>query len=177
MMKAIGELRIIKDHIYFRIIRRTRPLTIHTECMHKDNVWGAVQRVVYYGGNAMWFVVTPVNFDFVRTETGCGLKAQQWERIVLERYKWLAEHGQQIETHVHLRIKMSMYDSDEAMKRDVNAKILGAVSWLKNNGFNPSMIVFGWWSCNGFAIAAAKKAGLKTVERLDNYFIHDYDMA
>jgi len=175
-MKMFGELNIIKDHIHFRIIKRTKPLTIHTECMHKENVWKSAQQFVNMGGRAIWFVVTPVNFDFVQTETGCAMNRGKWERTIADRYKWLAEHGQQIEAHVHLRVKMSMYDSERMMENDARSKITGAAAWLNKNGFKPSRIVFGWWSYNRFAVNTAKEYGMDTVKRLDNYFIHDYDL-
>lgn len=176
MMGILGELRIIKDHIYFRIIMHTRPLTIHTECLHKDNVWKAVQRFVNSGGKVIWFVITPVNFDFVKIESGCVLSPSTWEKTILKRYQWLRDHGQQIEAHVHLRVKMGLYDSEAEAKKDIEKKVSGAAQWLRKNGFNISRVVFGWWSYNDFAIAVARENGLKTVKRLDNYFIHDYDL-
>ena len=51
-----------------------------------------------------------------------------------------------------------------------------ACDWLRDNGFHPSEIVFGWWSYDEAAAAAAKSCGLNVVKRLDYYFIHDYDL-
>lgn len=175
-MGALDELNIIKDHIHFRIIRRTRPLTIHTECLHKDNVWKAAQRFVNSGGKAIWHVATPVNFDFVKAESGCNLSLDAWKRRILERYRWLQKHGQQIDVHVHLRVKMELYDSNAECNKDIEGKVAGAVSWLRKNGFSPKEIAFGWWSYNDFAVDVARRHGLRTVETLDYYFIHDYDL-
>ena len=118
MMGLCGEIRIIKDHFYFRVIKRTRPLTIHTESLHKEGIWKAAKKFVESGGTAIWFVVTPVNFDFVNTESGCSLSRRSWEKLILERYRWLSEHGQKIEVHVHLRVKMKLYDSEHEAKKD-----------------------------------------------------------
>lgn len=175
-MNIFGEIGIIKDHLYYRVIKRTRPVTIHTECLHKENVWKAAQEFVSSGRKAIWFVVTPVNFDFISVESGCRMKKSEWENVVLERYKWLQSHGQTIELHVHMRVKMGLYDTESEADEDVESKVNGAYKWLKDNGFSPSKIVFGWWSCNQHAIDVARENGLQTAKRLDNYFIHDYDL-
>lgn len=175
-MSLKSELGIVKDHIYFRIITKTRPLTIHTECLHKDNVWDSAQRFVNSGRKAIWYVVTPSNFDFVKAESGCSLDRSRWEKTILERYLWLQEHGQQIEAHVHLRVKMGLYDSPSEARKDAESKIKDAAGWLRKNGFNPTKIVFGWWSYDDYAAKIAEKNNLNLTQRLDNYFIHDYDL-
>ncbi|MBN3037057.1 MAG: hypothetical protein JW834_01285 [Candidatus Diapherotrites archaeon] len=172
-MKLLDELRVWRDHWYFRWVKRTRPLTIHTECLHKDNVWKAAQGYVGSGRKAIWYVVTPVNMDFVRAETGCDFGEKEYEKTILERYKWLQEHGQEIQAHVHLRIKMSMY---EPSSKEPQEKIMKSVEWLRRNGFKVDKIVFGWWSFDDKSQAVAESLGLRVTQRLDNYFIHDYDM-
>lgn len=176
MMGVLNELRIIRDHFHFRLIRRTRPLTIHTECIHRDNVWEAAQRFVNSGKKAIWHVITPANFEFVNAETGCSTDRAAWEKVLLSRYRWLKEHGQKIELHVHLRVKMHLYESRPEAERDAKEKIEHACSWLRSNGFSPAEVVFGWWSCDDFAKGVASRLGLRTVGRLDYYFIHDYDL-
>jgi hypothetical protein len=173
-MKIADELRIIKDHWYFRLIKRTRPLTIHTECMHKENVWEATKKFVNEGGFGIWYVVTPVNYEFVKAQSGCRLSEQDFEKTILERYKWLQDHGQKIQAHVHLRVKMHMYSPEE--REDIGRKITDATKWLRKNGFEVDEIVFGWWSDDQEAVEIAGKNGLKKIGRLDYYFIHDYDL-
>ncbi len=174
-MDAFGELRIIRDHVHYRRIKRTRPLTVHAECLHDEQVWKAVKKFVTRKRSAIWYVLTPVNFDFVAAETGCTTSKKEWEKTVVERYKWLKNHGQRIEMHVHLRVKMGLYPSKEEMKKDVRAKIGGAVSWMRKNGFNPKKVVFGWWSFNDYAISVARGFGIEPTGRMDYYFVHDYD--
>lgn len=168
-------MRIVKDHWHFRSIKRTRPWAIHTECMHKENVWKATQKFVKSGNSALWFVVTPENFDFVKTETGVSMDQKKWEKTIADRYKWLKDQGQEIQLHVHLRIKMSMYSKEEAIK-DIEKKISGSIRWLKNIGIVPDKIVFGWWSFNDYAVKFANKNNMQVMGRLENYFIHDYDL-
>ncbi len=175
-MGILGELRIIKDHIYFRIIRCTRPLTIHTECLHNDKVWDSAKRFVASGKKAIWYVITPVNSGLANREAGCDMSRRSWEKTTLKRYLWLRDHGQQIEAHVHLRVKMGLYSSEKEARGDKEMKIRGAASWLRKSGFSPSRIVFGWWSFDEHAARIAEEEGLKVTQRLDYYFIHDYDL-
>jgi len=175
-MALLKELRIVKDHWYFRTIKRTRPWAIHTESLHKDNIWEATKRYVKNGNKAIWFVVAPVNYDFVKTESGINISKKDWEKRILERYKWLRKNNQEIQVHVHLRVKMELYESKKEEETDVRNKILDSVKWFRDNGFNVDKIVFGWWSYNKLAEDIAKEKGLKVIRRLNNYFIHDYDL-
>ncbi len=170
----MSELSIIYDHLRYKIVRRTRPLTIHTEALHKERVWAAVQQWVEKGNNAVWYVLAPMNWDFVVAEMGVSLSKKEYEKLILSRYRWLQEHGQEIQAQVHLRILPQMYES-EAEEKDVEEKVSGSIQWLKNNNFPVNKIVFGWWSFNQQAVDIAKKAGCEPVKRRDHYFIHDYD--
>lgn len=175
-MQIAKELQIMKDHWYFRLIKRARPWAIHTECLHKANVWQAAKMYVDSGMNAIWFVLTPANYEFVKAESGVNTSRKTWERILLERYKWLRDHGQEIQLHVHLRIKMDLYTSGAELDKDVKNKISDSVKWMKTKGFDVNKIVFGWWSYNRHAAAIAESHGLRVINRLDYYFIHDYDL-
>jgi hypothetical protein len=175
-MNIAKEFTIWKDHWYYRMIKRTRPWSIHTESLHKDTVWASAKKYVTSGKSAMWFVVTPANYDFVQTESGIEISKAQWEKLLLERYKWLQRRNQEIQIHVHLKIKMNLYPSSQKARADMKNKISRGVSWLRGNGFIVNKIVFGWWSYNQEAIDIATSYGLTTIDRLDYYFIHDYDL-
>lgn len=175
-MCILNEFKIIRDHWYFRMIKRTKPWAIHTEAIDNEHVWKGVQNYVKSGRKDIWFVVTPINFDFVHTQSSITTTKKKWEKLMIERYKWLKDNGQEVQIHVHLKIKMDLYKNDRVRKKDINDKITKAVKWMRNNGFDTDKIAFGWWSYNDYAIEVAKKLGLETVERLDNYFIHDFDL-
>jgi len=172
-MNILGEFKIIKDHIYFRIVKKTRPWAIHTECLHKNKVWDKVKEYVKKGKKTVWYVITPVDMDFVQVETGCDLTKAEYEKVLVERYKWLEQNGQELQLHVHLRVKMNMYEDED---KKIEEEITNAYNWMKKNGFNPNKIVFGWWSYNKKAENTANQLGLEVSTRLDNYFIHDYDL-
>ncbi len=174
-ISAMSELSIIYDHLRYKLVRRTRPLTIHTEALHKERVWSAVQKWVEAGNKAVWFVVAPMNWDFVSAEMGVSLSRKEYESVLLERYRWLQQHGQEIQAQIHLRILPQMYESEAEEKKDLEEKVAGSIKWLKANGFPVTKIVFGWWSFNQQAAAFAQQLGVDPVRRRDYYFIHDYD--
>ncbi len=178
-MGIIKELHVIYDHYKFKLLKKTKPLTVHTEAIFNDKVWEKVQEFVKSGRKVVWFVITPANYEYAIGEIGLDPKKiskEQYSKILLERYKWLQENGQEIQLHVHTIRFPEMYMSKEGLVADHESKIKEALEWLRNNGFNVTKIVFGWWSYNGDSIDVAKKYGLETVREMDHWFTHDFDM-
>jgi len=175
MMSFFGELRIITDHYRHKLLKRTRVMTIHTEVLYDDRVWEKVKKYVLSGKKAIWFVLTPVNLDFLLGNNGYQGSGKEYEKKVLPRYKWLQEHGQDVQLHVHLRTIPQLYETTEEARRDTEHKVKNGAEWLRKNGFNVDKIVFGWWSYNSISAEIAEKYGLKVVKRTDYYFLHDYD--
>jgi len=160
---------------YYRFARMTfnkifKTTAVHTEAIHNDKVWEKVKEFVK-NQDAEWFVLTPVDFEFAKTMFGFGGTAKQYEKTILQRYKWLQEHGQKIQLHVHLRYFVSMVS-----KKEQEEKIEGAINWMKKNGFDFDKIVFGWWSYNKISEEIVSKHGLVMPKYFDYYNIHDYDL-
>lgn len=175
-MSITNEFRIIRDHLKLKIIRKTRPLTIHTEAIYNEDVWRAVKAFVNSGKKAVWYVLAPTNLDYVRVHFDFRGRPEEYERTILKRYKWLAEHGQEIQLHVHLLKEMYMYGPRSRALAEQKKKISDAVEWMRANGFDVKKIVFGWWMYDRDSVAIAAKLGLKTIKRTDFYFIHDFDL-
>ncbi len=169
------ELKVIKDHYRFRVIKRMRPLHIHTEALYKDEVWKRVQQFVESGRSAVWFCLTPVNYEYINIEFGCKLSKAQYEKVLLQRYKWLADHGQEIQLHVHMRVLPELYDSPEESLREQETRLKAALAWMKKHGYSPTKIVYGWWAEDENSRQLAKKYGLENQLRFEHYYIHDYD--
>jgi len=173
-MKLINEFRILRDHTKFLLLSRERP-HIHTEVIHSDIGWKAIKDFVNSGKDAVWFVLTPVNIDFVRATFGYNGVEKGYEKIILPRYRWLESNGQEIQLHVHLHVALNLFTDDSSSRIQEN-KIKPAVSWMKKNNFHVNKVVFGWWSYNHISLDIAKKYGLKTINRLDSFYLHDYDL-
>lgn len=171
-----NELKVIFDHYKFKMLKHTRPITIHTEAIFNDKVWSQIKKFVLSGKKAVRYVITPANYEYAVAECGFKGTKKQYEKIILERYKWLQKNGQDMQLHVHTIRFPEMYLSRKELIADHEAKIREAVKWMKKNGFNVTKIVFGWWSYNRDSIAIAKKFGLETVKELDYWYAHDFDM-
>ncbi|MBU0953696.1 MAG: hypothetical protein KKA90_04765 [Nanoarchaeota archaeon] len=170
-----GELKVIWDHYRFRVIKRTRPLHVHTEALYKDTVWKRVQDFVNSGKSAIWYCLTPVNYDYIKVELGCHLSKEEYEKTIIERYRWLAAHGQKIQLHVHMRVLPQLYETQQESRAFQEEKLSWAVEWMKKHGFLMSELVYGWWSEDENSRFLAKKHNLALQNRFEHYYIHDYD--
>jgi hypothetical protein len=147
-----------------------KPTAFHTEAIHNDRVWLEVKEFVKKH-DAEWFVITPVNFEFAKAMHGFNGTKRGYEKIILRRYKWLQDHGQKIQLHVHLG-----HFIETISRKEQEEKIVKAINWLKKNGFNFNKIVFGWWSFNKTSEEIASKHGLTMAKYFDYYNMHDYDL-
>jgi peptidoglycan/xylan/chitin deacetylase (PgdA/CDA1 family) len=171
-----NEIKVILDHYKFKMLRHMGPITVHTEAVFNEKVWKAIQDFVDSGRKAVWYVITPTNYEYAVGEVGFKGTKKQYEKIILQRYKWLQEKGQEIQLHVHTIRYPEMYMSKSELEKDHRKKISEAVKWMRSNGFDVKKIVFGWWSYNNDSIRIAKDYGLETVREMDFWSTHDFDM-
>jgi len=178
MLNSIGtEIKNIFIHYKYAITKVSkRPITFHTETVFNDRVWKKVVKFVEAGNKAIWFVITPVNYDFARTDHGLRLSKKEYEKVLIKKYNWLKEHGQEIQLHLHLsRVIIDMYDSKEQNISEQEEYFKQSIGWLKKNGFEVSKIAFGWWNYDKNSMRIAKKYNLEVVKQYDYYWLHDFD--
>jgi hypothetical protein len=161
---------------YYRFVRMqinkfAKPTAVHTEAIHVNKVWEEVKKFTKKNNNVEWFVITPLDFEFAKAMHGFKGTRKQYERILLERYRWLQENGQRIQLHVHLK-----YFIENVSKKEQEEKVTKAINWLKANGFSFDKIVFGWWSYNKISEEIVSKHGLSMPKYFDYYNMHDYDL-
>lgn len=171
------ELRNIFVHYKYSLTKASkRPITFHTEAVFNERIWEKVVKFVQAGNKAIWFVLTPVNYDFAKTEHGLRLSKEDYEKVLIEKYNWLKDNGQEIQLHLHLsRVLTDMYDSKEQNIEEQEEYFQEAVDWLKRNGFEATKITFGWWNYDENSLELAKKYGLQVVKQYDYYWLHDFD--
>ena len=174
-MSIAKEVRLIYDHYRFRINKRRKKTTIHTEVIYSDKIWKEVKDYVNKGKKAIWYVMTPVNIDFTRATFGYSGTDKQFERLLISRYKWLQEREQEIQLHVHLHVALPLLDEKESWKVQED-KIKKSLEWMKKNGFDVDKIVFGWWSYDKISMKLAKKYGLEVIHPYDYFYFHDYEL-
>lgn len=150
---------------------RFKPLTVHTESLLIDSVWKEVQKRVKNKEVLKWYVITPANKDYFKSEFNINLSKQETSEILKERYKWMVDRGEKIELHIHLSLIIGnmSYDEQDRLFKD-------SIDWFeKNLGFKPKEFVPGWWSYNKNTLEICKKYSLKMIKERDYDYVHDYD--
>ncbi len=155
------------------LFSRFKPLTVHTEAMVIDSVWEKVKREVSKGEVFKWYVMTPANLDYFKSEFNVNLSKNKISKILRDRYKWMLQHGQKLELHIHFSMIMGniSYKEQEKLFRE-------SVTWFKGNlGIVPKEFVPGWWEYNEDTLKLCKKYGLRMIGERDYDYTHDFDFS
>ncbi len=150
---------------------RFKPLTVHTETIMIDQIWRKVQEKVNRGKVEKWYVMTPVNKDYFKSEFNIKLSEEKLSKIMKDRYRWMLKEGQKLELHIHLSMVMSnmSYKEQEKLFRE-------SIRWMRKElGIVPKEFVPGWWTYDDNTLKLCKKFGLKMIYPRDYDFVHDYD--
>ena len=152
------------------LISRFKPLTVHTEAIMIGSVWEKIKEEVNKNKVLKWYVMTPVNIDYFRSEFNVKIPKKKLSEVMKERYIWMIEHGQKLELHIHLSHVMSniTYKEQEKLFKE-------SINWMKKElGIMPKEFVPGWWIYNKDTIKLCRKFGLKMIHERDYDFTHDY---
>lgn len=147
----------------------TAPTSVHCEAIHIDDVWKKCLDLASKK-KCVWFVLTPVNFSYVKLMFG-ALNKRAYEKVIVDRYKKLVEMGQVIQLQVHLQRILRMSHNQQ------RKMIVSSYNWLKKNiGITPKELVPGWWSYNKDTLKICKELNMRLVKFTDYFYVHDYDM-
>tara|TARA_Y100000310_G_scaffold343301_1_gene450261 strand:- start:11956 stop:13116 length:1161 start_codon:yes stop_codon:yes gene_type:complete len=161
-------------------------ITIHTERLHDDRLWLKIQKIVRlfnkYDIRATWFSINP-NFSIYQE---MGFDEKKW----IDRLRYLAEHGQNIQQHTHfyegkkgqynltpdyLR-KRLLEDRNWLTKQGYTIKEFVSGSWILNDDLKAILKELGYrydYSMRGVTVVPVKKALL---ERNKAIYFHDYEL-
>ena len=149
-------------------------LTVHTERLHSDFLWEEIKKQIKFFNKlnvkATWFCVNP---NFV----GYKFDEKKW----IERIKFLAEQGQDIQQHTHFYLgkegvlKGVGYDFGQ---ENVKKRLLEDKHWLeKNIEIAPKGFVSGAWKMNSQVKDELKAQGYEydlTNRREERRFLNDF---
>ena len=166
-------LKRIHGFLDYWYLLKTKPLVIHAETIYKNKVWEDI-KLFCEKKKTSWYVLSPANYEYIKSHFGCELSLEEYSKILLDRYTWLKEHNQNIQSHVHLRYALMYDDVDE--KAEQREKITNSVGWLRENGFEVSEISFGWWHSNEISEDICNELGLEIIGRMDYPMVHDYEI-
>jgi len=156
---------------YFEwVVSRFKPLTVHTEAIMLDEVWEQVQKQVKKNKIKKWYIMTPKNKDYFKSEFNLKKSDKELSKIMKERYIWMLKHNQTLELHIHLSHIMGniTYLEQEKLFKD-------SISWIKKElKINVKEFVPGWWSYNKDTLKICEKYKLKMIFPKDYDFTHDF---
>lgn len=160
--------KIIK-HFFEFVLIRFKPLTVHLEAVMVDEVWEEIKKRVLSKEILKWYVMTPANYDYFISSFQIDKSKAEISKIMAERYKWMLEHDEKLELHIHLSIieDMSLEKQEKLFEE--------AISWLKKEvGITVKEFVAGWWAYNENTVNILKKRGIKLIKFSDYNSTHDY---
>lgn len=154
------------------ITSRFKPLTVHTEAIMIDSVWEAVKKEVKKNSVLKWYVMTPANRDFFKSDFNVKISKKKLSEILRRRYLWMLEHGQKLELHIHLSLvagNMNYKEQDKLFKESIN--------WIKKElGIKPAEFAPGWFIYNEDTLNLCKKYRLKMIYEGDYDYKHDFQL-
>jgi len=164
---------------FIKLLKRTylntlvvfKPLSVHTEAIVLDNVWEEVKKLALSGKVKRWYLVTPTEFNYTKLNLNLKISKKKYSKILKERYKWLLDHNQRLELHIHLNKFMNI-------SREEQEKLFkGSMDWAKKElGIRFKEFVPGWWVDNTDTMEILKKYNLRKPKFTDYKYIHDYDL-
>ncbi len=170
MGKKSNRIRHIVGRVQFHFTNELKPLTVHTEAIFIDEVWEEIKKKALQKKVYKWYVITPINYEFFKVFFNTKYSKKEIAEIMKKRYKWLLEHNQRLELHVHFNKIMNIsYKEQEKM-------IKQSIEWFeKELGIKPKEFVPGWWACNKDTVEILRKNNLKLIKENKYKAIHDYN--
>lgn len=149
---------------------RFKPLTVHTEAIMIDSVWEKIKEEVNKNKVLKWYVMTPANIDYFRSEFNVKMPKKKLSKIMKDRYRWMLKQGQKLELHIHLSLVM-----DNISDKEQEKLFSEAISWTKKElRIDVKEFAPGWWVYNKDTIKICRKFKLKIIRERDYDFTHDY---
>ena len=165
--------RLIKlvRRIFYNLIAAFKPLSVHTEAIVRDDVWGGVKKLALTNKVRVWYIMTPANFEYTKHFLNLKIPKKKYSDIIKKRYLWLIKHGQRVELHIHLNKFMNINKKEQEML------FKESISWgEKNLNMRFKEFVPGWWLDNSETKEILKKYKLRDVAFTKYKYIHDYDL-
>lgn len=161
---------MILQKIYLNLIVLFKPLTVHTEAIVLDNVWGKVQEKALSGKVKKWYVMTPANYEFSKIFLNLKISKKEFSKRMKERYLWLLKNNQKLELHIHLSpiMNITFFEQEKLFKESLD--------WVKQElSLDVIEFVPGWWKYNQDTLKLLKKYNLKLIKPTDFKSTHDFD--
>ena len=168
-MKNKYNFQKLARNLFNFFIIKFKPMTVHLEAIMVDEVWEEIKKKSINNEIYKWYIMTPVNYEYFKVHFNVKKSKKEISKIMAERYRWMKDHNQKLELHIHLSIIENMsFEEQEAL-------FLGAIKWIKKElGIEIKEFVPGWWAYNKETLKVCKKLGLKFIKYKNYNSTHDY---
>ena len=141
---------------------------IFVERIFDDECFKALEEFcIKHKGKVKLFCLAPINYELCVAEQGYTGTQEELDKLMYKRYLKLEETGVEINLHVHLGLRLENIN---------HKKIIGcAANWMRDYGFKPKLITFGWYIYNNDSIYIAKLNGLNFFNDHYVFSFHDYE--
>lgn len=165
---------MVKNNLFsrvkYKVLDSIKPLTVHTETIYQDDVWGEVKKKALSGKVHTWYVMTPANYLYFKAYFNTPLSKKKISDIMKKRYIWLIKNGQRVQLHIHLSKLMRI------TKREQEELFRESLKWFEENlNFKPTEFVPGWWAYNDETEQILAKHKIKLIKEHDYKSTHDYN--
>lgn len=117
---------------------------VTVESIFIDEVWLEIQNLVNSKKIKKWFIVTPVDYDYLKSLYNLQISKLDMANIMAQRYRWMLNQGQELELKIYLT-RLANNISKEEQETKLNQALHFMAKGLK---IKPGEVMFGWFAYN-----------------------------
>jgi hypothetical protein len=148
-----------------------RKKVISLESIFINEVWQEIQRLVLKKKIKKFYIVTPANYEYLQSLYNLKISRIDLANLMVKRYRWLLEHGQELELKLYLT---RLSNNITAQEQEI--RLRQALHFMsKGLRIKPTEILIGWSAYNKDTESILNNYKLKLIEGKKS-FIDDYDL-
>jgi len=121
-----------------------KKVVVTLESVYIDEVWKEIQKLVESKKVHKWFIVTPANYDYLKSLYNLKMSQMEMANVMAQRYRWMLEHNQSLELKLYFtRLANNITYEEQELK------LRQALHFLaKGLKIKPSEVMPGWFAFN-----------------------------
>jgi hypothetical protein len=132
---------------------------VTVESVFIDEVWQEIQKLVESGKVKKWFIVTPADYDYLKSIYNLQMSKLDMANVMAKRYKWMLDKGQELELKIYLTRL-----ANNITREEQEAKLRQALHFMaKGLRIKPGEVMFGWYASNGDSRTLLENYKLKLI--------------
>ena len=141
----------------FNIFKKKKSV-VTIESIYIDEVWQEIQKLAESKKVSKWFIVTPADYDYLKAIYNLKISKLEMANIMAKRYKWMLEHGQELELKIYLTRL-----ANNITREEQELKLRQALHFMaKGLRIKPTEVMWGWYASNKDSRELLENYKLKT---------------